>query len=193
MPDVYVGGKPTLAQAAEEEQLLDKCFEASGWLSRTAATAGDDIGTQTSGLGALTFGRALDAETTVGGTISISATDLDGNAFDMGTGVGVSIWSEYSQRGLARTGWQLGAALGLGTERGDITRGLGLSNVMPATGEADLSTAAAQISAGYGFQRNDWIVTPSASLAYFNTRRSAYVEEGADFNASYDALSMNRR
>lgn len=174
---------------AEDDQ---SCLRVGGWLANTSSTASQDIGSRTSGVATLTYGRGLDGQTTVGGTLSVSGSSLSANGFDMGAGVGFSLWSEYSEGGLARTGWQAGAAIGWGRESGSITRGRGLENVMLATGDASLETFGARATIGYGFQQQDWLITPSATLAHFRTSRSAYIETGADFNASYDALSMQR-
>jgi probable HAF family extracellular repeat protein len=174
---------------AEDDQ---SCLRVGGWLTNIGSTASQDIGRRTSGVATLTYGRGLDGQTTVGGTLSMSGSSLSSNGFDMGTGVGFSLWSEYSEGGLARTGWQAGAAVGWGRESGSITRGRGLENVMLATGDASLETVGARATIGYGFQQQDWLITPSATLAHFRTSRSAYTETGADFNASYDALSLQR-
>jgi len=174
---------------AEDDQ---SCLRVGGWLTNIGSTASQDIGRRTSGVATLTYGRGLDGQTTMGGTLSMSGSSLSSNGFDMGTGVGFSLWSEYSEGGLARTGWQARAAIGWGRESGPITRGRGLENVMLATGDASLETLGARATIGYGFQQQDWLITPSATLAHFRTSRSAYTETGADFNASYDALSMQR-
>lgn len=168
------------------------CLSVGGSLANTGATESQDIGSRNSGMATLTYGRSLDGQTTIGGTLSVNGTSLSTNGFDMGTGVGVSLWSEYSEAGLERTGLQASAAIAYGRENGDITRGRGIDDVMLATGDASLETLSARATVGYGFQQQDWLITPSATLAHFRTSRSAYAEEGADFNASYDALSMNR-
>jgi len=174
---------------AEDDQ---SCLRVGGWLANIGSTSSQDIGSRTSGVATLTYGRGLDGQTTVGGNLSVSGTSLDANGFDMGAGVGLSLWSEYSEGGLARTGWQAGAAIGWGRENGSITRGRGLENVMLATGDESLETLGARATIGYGFQQQDWLITPSVTLAHYDTNRDAYAETGADFNASYDALSMQR-
>ncbi len=174
---------------AEEDQ---SCLHAGGWLAYTGSTAAQDIGSRRSSVATLTYGRGLDGQTTVGGTLSVSGSSLSSNGFDMGTGVGFSLWSEYSEGGLARTGLQAGAAVGWGRESGSITRGLGIDNVMLATGDSSLETFGARATVGYGFETKDWLITPSATLSHFQTSRGAYAEAGSDFNASYDALSLDR-
>ena len=174
---------------AEEGQA---CLRVGGWLANTGATESQDIGSRNSGIATLTYGRGLDGQTTIGGTLSVNNTSLSANGFDMGAGVGVSLWGEFSEGGLSRTGLQASAAFGWGRESGAITRGRGLDDVMLATGDASLETLSARATVGYGFQQQDWLITPSATLALFRTSRSAYAEDGADFNASYDALSMER-
>jgi len=174
---------------AEDDQ---SCLRVGGWLANTGSTASQDIGRRTSGVATLTYGSGLDGQTTLGGTLSVSGSNLSSNGFDMGSGVGFSLWSEYSEGGLARTGWQAGASIGWGRESGAIARGRGLDNVMLATGDASLDTFGARAAIGYGFQQQEWLIIPSATLAHFRTSRSAYAETGADFNASYDALSIQR-
>jgi len=168
------------------------CLRVDGWLSNTGTTTGDNIGEGNSQSATLTYGRGLDGQTTIGGTLLIKGTDLGANSFDMGGTAGFSLWTEYSETGLARTGWQASAALGWSNGTADISRGRGLDNVMIATGEADLSTVGVSAILGYGFQQQDWLLTPSLSLAHFETRRDGYAETGGDFNATYDSLTMNR-
>lgn len=163
-----------------------------GWLANTADTRSDDIGEQTNAIGTLTYGRGLDGKTTLGATVSISATDLGRNNFDPSTGYGASLWAEYSETGLARSGWQAGAAIGWGQVSSEITRGRDLANVTEVEGEADLRTWGARATAGYGFQNETWLVTPSASIYYFDTKRDSYAESGADFLGRYDSFSVGR-
>jgi probable HAF family extracellular repeat protein len=168
------------------------CLRVGGWLANTRATEAQNIGSRRSGIATLTYGRGLDGQFTLGGTVSISHSTLNANVFSVGTGVGVSLWGEYSEGGLARTGLQAGAALGWGRESATIVRGQGFSNVMVATGDAALQTVAARATIGYGFEAADWLITPSATLAHFRTSRSAYTETGSDFNATNDNLAVNR-
>ena len=168
------------------------CMTVGGWLANTGSTTTQDIGSRTSSVAILSYGRGLDGQTTLGGTLSLSNTNLSSNGFDMRNAISASLWAKYSEGGLSRTGLQASAAVGWGRESGIITRGRGLDNVMLATGDAKLETLSARATVGYGFQQQDWLITPSATLAHFSTDRSAYAETGADFNASYDALSMQR-
>ena len=172
------------------------CLRAGGWLSNTGAssrsTATGDTGSQTSGIGTLTYGLGVDGQTTIGGTLSVNGTSLNANGFDMGTGIGGSLWAEYNRGGLARTSWQASAAAAWSRESGAVTRGRDLGNVMLATGNASLETFSARASLGYGVQVKGWLIKPSAMLTHFRTSRSGTAEDGADFNASYDALSVSR-
>jgi probable HAF family extracellular repeat protein len=188
-------------QQAVVERLMDQtcfaeagqaCMSVGGWLANSGSTASQDIGSHSSSVGTLSYGRGINGQTTLGGTLSLSNTNLSSNGFDMGNAISASLWAEYSEGGLSRTGWQAGAAIGYGRESGDITRGRGLDNIMLATGEADLTTTAARATLGYGFQQKDWLIAPSLTLAHYSTERSAYAETGSDFNASYDELSMQR-
>jgi probable HAF family extracellular repeat protein len=194
--EIAVAQQQTVAGRLMDETCLaeadQSCLTVGGWFTNTGSTAAQDISDHTSGVATLTYGRGIDGQTTLGGTLSLSLTDLNSNAFDLDTGVGVSLWAEYSEGGLSRTGWQAGASIGWGRESGDITRGRGLDNVMLATGETELSTTAVRATLGYGFQNEDWLITPSLTLAHYRTTRSAYAETGADFNATYDALTMER-
>lgn len=173
---------------AEEGQ---KCLSIDGVVTNAGATS-DDIGSRNSGGGQVTLGYGLDGKTTVGGTLNISATNLNNSGFDLGTNKAASVWAEYSESGLVGTGMQAQAALGKGRASGKIARGRDLDNVMLATGNASLETVFAQVSLGYGFQIKDWLVTPNGTLAHYRTSRSAYSETGSDFNANYDKLSMKR-
>lgn len=173
---------------AEEGQ---KCLSIDGVVTNAGATS-DDIGSRNSGGGQVTLGYGLDGKTTVGGTLNISATNLNNSGFDLGTNTAASVWAEYSESGLVGTGMQAEAALGKGRASGKIARGRDLDNVMLATGNASLETVFAHVSLGYGFQIKDWLVTPNGTLAHYRTSRSAYSETGSDFNANYDKLSMKR-
>ena len=168
------------------------CLRVAGWLSNADATSADNIDARSSQSATLTYGRGIDGQTTIGGTLSIDGTDLNNNGFDMGSAAGISLWAEYSETGLSRTGWQAGTALGWSTGNTDISRGRDLDNVMIATGKADMTTTGARATLGYGFQQQDWLLTPSAGLAHYETRRAAYAETGGDFNAAYDSLSTSR-
>lgn len=150
------------------------------------------VGERTTSLASLSFGRGITDTLTLGGTISLSGTSLKNNAFDMDTGLGVAIWGQYSEGGAARTGLQLGGAIGYMRTEGEIARGRLLTDVVLATGQADVETRAIQATLGYGLQRNNWLVTPSFGIAHYDTKRSAYAETGAAFNAAYDEMSTSR-
>ncbi|TVQ02391.1 MAG: autotransporter domain-containing protein, partial [Roseinatronobacter sp.] len=150
------------------------------------------VGARTTSLGALSFGRGISDNLTLGASISVNATSLQNNAFDMDTGFGAALWGQYSEGGLARTGLQFGAALGYMRSRGEVARGRLLTDVALATGSATVETRAVQATIGYGFAQEGWLVTPSLGVAHYDTTRAAYTETGAAFNASYDALRTSR-
>ena len=146
----------------------------------------DTLGARSTTLGAISLGHGLSEELTLGGALAINRTRLDDNAFSLDTGYGAALWAQYSAGGTAGTGWQFGAALGWDSAEGEIARGRLLSDVVPATGNARITTLAASATLGYGFDTGGWLLTPSATLAHFDTRRAAYDETGASFNASFD-------
>jgi probable HAF family extracellular repeat protein len=183
-------GRPMDTTCLAEEGYA--CLQAGGWLSNTGATNADNIDVRSSQSATLAYGRGIDEQTTIGGTLSINGGDLNNNGFDMGSATGISLWTKYSQTDLARMGWQAGAALGWTKGNVDISRGRTLDNVMIATGEADMSTTGVSATLGYGFQQQDWLLTPSATLAHFETSRGAYAETGGDFNATYDRIFISR-
>lgn len=151
------------------------------------------VGARTTSLAALSYGYGVSDTFTLGATLSLSGSNMNNNAFDMGTGLGGAIWGEYSEGGAERrTGLQFSGALGYMRADGDIARGRLLDNVMLGTGSATIETRAVQATLGYGIQNESWLVTPSLGLAHYETTRDAYAEAGADFNASYDELRVNR-
>ena len=150
------------------------------------------VGRRTTSLAALSFGHGISDTFTLGATVSVNGTSLRNNAFDMDTGFGAAIWGQYSEGGEARTGVQISGALGYMRARGEIARGRLLTDVALATGRATVETRAVEASLGYGFQQGDWLVTPSLGVAHYDTRRAAYTESGAAFNASYDRLRTSR-
>ncbi|MCY7261877.1 autotransporter outer membrane beta-barrel domain-containing protein [Pseudomonas protegens] len=162
-----------------------------GIVTNAGATS-DDIGSRNSSSGQVTLGYGVDGKTTIGATLNISATNLSNSGFEMGANNAASVWAEYSESGLAGTGLQANTAIGKGQTKGKVARGRDLENVMLATGNASLETFFAQASLGYGIQIEDWLVTPTGTLTYYDTSRSAYTEKGSDFNADYDRLSMKR-
>lgn len=144
------------------------------------------VGARSSVLGGIGFGRGLDERLTLGASVSLGQSRLDDNAFDMGAGANLAFWALYSDGGAARTGLQMSGALGWGTAQGEIARGRLLAGVVPATGRARITTLAAEATLGYGFVSDGWLLTPRATLSHSWTRRAAYTETGAAFNASYD-------
>lgn len=150
------------------------------------------LGARTTSLAALSFGRGIGNSVTLGATISFGGTSLNENAFDMDSGFGGAIWGQYSKGAAARTGLQLSGALGYMRAEGGVARGRLLADVLPATGRARVETRAIQGSLGYGRQQGKWLVTPSIGLAHYDTIRAAYVETGAAFNASHDAMRSRR-
>ena len=167
------------------------CLRVDGTLSNTGATSSDNIEARSSQSVSLTYGRGLNAQTTLGGTLSITPSGADNNGFDMGRTVGLSLWGAYSESGQLGTGWQASASVGRNTGNADISRGRGLDNVMVSTGSADVTTNSMQATLGYGVQQQDWLFTPSATLTRHTTTRDAYSESGGDFNAAYDSLSVS--
>jgi probable HAF family extracellular repeat protein len=167
------------------------CLRVDGSLSNTSATSSDNIEARSNQSVSLTYGRGLNAQTTLGGTLSITPSGSDNNGFDMGRTVGLSLWGAYSESGQLGTGWQASASVGRNTGNADISRGRGLDNVVVSTGSADVTTNSMQATLGYGVQQQDWLFTPSATLTRHTTTRDAYSESGGDFNAAYDSLSVS--
>jgi probable HAF family extracellular repeat protein len=167
------------------------CLRVGGTLSNTDATSSDNIEARSNQSLSLTYGRGLNAQTTLGGTLSITPSGSDNNGFDMGRTVGLSLWGAYSESGQLGTGWQASASVGRNTGNADISRGRGLDNVVVSTGSADVTTNSMQATLGYGVQQQDWLFTPSATLTRHTTTRDAYSESGGDFNAAYDSLSVS--
>jgi hypothetical protein len=167
------------------------CLRVGGTLSNTGATSSDNIEARSNQSLSLTYGRGLNAQTTLGGTLSITPSGADNNGFDMGRTVGLSLWGAYSESGQLGTGWQASASVGRNTGNADISRGRGLDNVVVSTGSADVTTNSMQATLGYGVQQQDWLFTPSATLTRHTTTRDAYSESGGDFNAAYDSLSVS--
>lgn len=150
------------------------------------------VGARTTSLAALGFGHGLTETVTLGATLSLSGTSLKNNAFDMDTGLGLAVWGQYSEGGATGTGLQISGALGFARSEGEVARGRLLTDVITATGQSDVKTRALQATVGYGLTRGNWLVTPALGFARYNTRRAAYTETGAAFNASYDAMETSR-
>jgi probable HAF family extracellular repeat protein len=167
------------------------CLRVDSSLSNTGATDSDNIEARSNQSLSLTYGRGLNAQTTLGGTLSITPSGSDNNGFDMGRTVGLSLWGAYSESGQLGTGWQASASVGRNTGTADISRGRSLENVIVSTGSADVTTNSMQATLGYGVQQQDWLFTPSATLTRYTTTRDAYSESGGDFNAVYDSLSVS--
>jgi probable HAF family extracellular repeat protein len=167
------------------------CLRVDGSLSNTGATSSDDIEARSSQSVSLTYGRGLNEQTTLGGTLSITPFGSDNNGFYIDRTVGLSLWGVYSESGQLGTGWQASAAVGRNTGTATISRGRGLDSVVISTGSADVTTNSMQATLGYGVQQQDWLFTPSATLTRYNTTRDAYSESGGDFNAAYYSLSVS--
>ena len=80
------------------------CLRVDGSLSNTGATDSDNIEARSNQSLSLTYGRGLNAQTTLGGTLSITPSGSDNNGFDMGRTVGLSLWGAYSESGQLGTG-----------------------------------------------------------------------------------------
>ncbi|RTL93688.1 MAG: hypothetical protein EKK31_31905 [Hyphomicrobiales bacterium] len=142
-------------------------------------------------IGRLSLGYALSGEVTAGLALAVTAKDSIG-AFDIAATPAFGLWSTYSAGGAAGTGFQADLAIAYGKTHADITRGLGLDNVVAVTGTADLATLAARAGIGYGLQEGQWLLTPSLALAAYRTSRSAYDEDAnADFPARYESLTSD--
>lgn len=182
----YLMGSTCLAGAGSG------CLRIDGVASSTGADDAEDIGSRSNSNVIFSYGRGVSDQLTIGGSLAINGTSLHNNGFDQDSGFGGSLWSEYSAGGTARTGLQAGAAISHIQGSSDISRGRGIENVMLATGEADLATTSARVALGYGFQQQNWLLTPAATIEHFETRRDAYAETGSDFNATYDRLAISR-
>lgn len=151
------------------------------------------VGQRDTSLAAFSFGYGVSDTVTLGASLGLSGTSLKNNAFDMDTGRNLALWGVYSAGGEARTGLQLGVALGYGTSEGEVARGRLLTDVLLATGQSKVTTHAVEASLGFGIeQANGWRLTPTLSLAHFDTSRAGYAEAGAAFNATYDAMEFSR-
>lgn len=167
-------------------------FRISGNLLSSGSDNGEGIASGTARSGFLSYGYGVSDQVTLGATIGIFGNSLGTNAVDADNGRGASLWAEFSQGGLDRTGWQGSAALAWGQQDATITRGLGFTNVTRATGEVELDTRVVHASLGFGVQSGNWLLTPSVGLTHFRSERSGYAETGSDTLASYDKLTMDR-
>ena len=167
------------------------CLSLGGRFSYTGSDDAHDLGSRTGATGLLSLGYGVNEAFTLGATAALGLTELDHNGFDMQTGYGFGVWGEYSEKGVSRTGWQIGLAAGWGTQDTDITRGIGLDNVEPVEGSSDFSTISGRLSLGYGFSNpDDWVLTPRASVTAYRTRLDAFEETEGDFTADYDRMEV---
>lgn len=147
------------------------------------------VGARTTSLAALGFDHGISETMTLGATLSLSGTSLKNNAVDMDAGLGLAVWGQYSAGGTDHTGLQLGGAFGFTRSEG----GRLLTDVITAAGQADVETRALHATVGYGLTGGKWLVTPELGLERYDTRRTAYTETVAAFNASYDAMETRRK
>jgi hypothetical protein len=170
-----------------------QCLASSGehWCLGTSLSGFTVSGQQNALTGTMALGYAATDRITIGGTIAVTTKGrIDHGAIDIAAAPAFGLWTSYSQGGASGTGFQGGLAFGYGETHADLTRGLGLDNVVPVAGRADLATFGAQASVGYGFTEGSWLVTPSLALATYHMSRAAYDEDtGADFPAQYDKLT----
>lgn len=137
----------------------------------------------------LSYGRGVGDQVTLGATLAAYSVSLHDSGFDLDTSYAVSLWAEYGSEG---PGLKAGAAIGMVRGSAEITRGLGVENIVPSTGKADVETVGFRATLGYGIQTQDWLLTPSVTLSHIKTTRDAYDETGIGFNAEYDKLSVSR-
>ena len=198
-----LGNDSAVAQAEQQfalgRTMTQRSFAQAGQMIVSAQTRIENtgrnpttVGARNSAIGAISFGRGINVTVTVGATISLADTSLKNNAFDMETGVGGALWGQYSQGGADRTGLQFSGAVGYMESEGEVTRGRLLTDVVLATGTSKVKTRAVQASVGHGLQHGNWLVTSSFGMAHYDTRRAAYTETGASFNASYNEMRTSR-
>ena len=182
--------------------------ESGGHCIRTALTAEhtgseDDTGERSGLSGLFSFGRGLGRNngTTFGATLGASGGSMNGNAFDMNTGPALALWAEHSEFGLSRVGWQASGSIGWTGASGKVTRGGGLSGVIPETGKTDMDTRIVRASLGYGFgarpgygfrHSSGWLLTPRVGIAHYLTHRDGYAETNAEFDVTYDRDTTRR-
>jgi len=150
-------------------------------------------GASTTTVAGLTYGQGVSNRLTLGFSVDLQHQKVQDNAFDMKTNAMLGLWGQYSASAGAGTGLQVSGGLGYTRAEGEVTRGRLLTDVIPAAGETSLTTRVARIEIGYGVMAGPGLrLTPSVGLAHYNTRRAAYTETGAAFNASYDAQETER-
>ncbi|NEX48601.1 autotransporter domain-containing protein [Pseudotabrizicola algicola] len=198
-----LGNDSAVAQAEQQfalgQTMEQQAFVQSGQMVMSAQTniqhTGRNpttVGARNSSVGAISFGRGISDTVTLGATLSLSGTSLKNNAFDMDTDLGAALWGQYSAGGAARTGLQFSGAIGYMTSEGEIARGRLLTDVLLATGSSTVETRAVKASIGHGLEHGDWLITSQIGIAHYDTRREAYAETGASFNASYDEMRSSR-
>lgn len=192
-PDDYVSGKLGTEDRASRSPatLVNECIVVGGRLATASNADRSFADTNANVAGLLTYGRGLSASTTLGGTLSVFGDAGNTRAVDM-SGIGVSVWGEYSQDSLERTGVQGLFSLGYATSDGQMTRGLNSDLVMESVGTSSLEAVSAYAEIGYGFHSANWLIQPSVALDLSHFTRDAYSETGGDFNASYDSLTATR-
>ena len=192
-----------VAQAEQQlsvgQMMSQNGFAGAGQTVMSARTEGQRtdknptrIGARNNSLASVSLGRGISDNFTLGATVSAQRSSMRNNAFDMGTGYGTAIWGTYNENPEMNTGIQMSGSIGYMRANGDVARGRLLTDVAVATGKARVETRAAQINLGYGISHDDWLVTPNFGLAYYDTRRSSYSENGPTFNANYNAMRTHR-
>jgi hypothetical protein len=161
-------------------------------LGRTAADSAQ-TGAVSTAVAGFSYGRGVTDRLTLGLSADLQRQSLHDNAFDMKTSATLGLWAHYSATAGAGTGLQVSGGVGYTRADGTVTRGRLLADVVEAQGDSTLTTRAARLSVGYGVMAGKALrLTPAVELAHFETRRDAYTERGAAFNASYDAEQTGR-
>ena len=186
-----------LDQSCFADKTGQSCIRISGIITSTPSSREEGysgMGRTRMMFGALSYGYGITDQITLGGAVSIYGASRKENAVNMRNGMGLGIFSRYSQGGNAHTGWQAGINIGYGLQSMEIVRGLGLSNVQYGHGNKNLSTLALRVNVGYGFTiANNWLLSPSANISYYHSSRGGYREEGMGlvFNTEYNHLRNN--
>jgi len=186
-------------QSAMENLLTDtcvaggqslNCLRISGVVSNSQSTS--TINTRNQSQGILTLGHAVSDTITIGGSFSSNRSRTQNSGVNSDIAYGLSLWGEYSENGSERTGWQAKVGVGKSTQNNDLARGKDLKNVQELSGSADMSTVAGRIQVGYGtLQKNNWLITPSASVSQLNTTRDAYSESDGAITGEYKKSRIN--